>query len=147
MAWDWDKLQQQKKAKSGGGGGREGETPPSLDEVFGKIKNLKGKFGGSWIIILIILIAILGYNMIYKIDPDEVGVIQRFGKHVRTTYPGLHFKWPRGTCPENSKRRVWVSYDRSRCPHPVCLRVGLSQRISDADRGSQCGRGSLGGAV
>jgi len=98
MAWDWDKLQQQKKAKSGrsGSGGGEGETPPNLDEVFDKIKNLKGKIGGSWIIILIIIIAILGYNTIYKIDPDEVGVIQRFGKHVRTTYPGLHFKWPRG---------------------------------------------------
>lgn len=96
MAWDWDKLQQQKKAKSGGGGGGDSEGPPNLDEVLGKIKDLKGKIGGSWIIILIILIAVLGYNTIYKIDPDEVGVIQRFGKHIRTTYPGLHFKWPRG---------------------------------------------------
>ncbi len=96
MAWDWDKLQQQKKAKSGGGGGGDSETPPNLDEVLDKIKDLKGKIGGSWIIILIILIFVLAWNTIYKIDPDEVGVIQRFGKHVRTTYPGLHIKWPRG---------------------------------------------------
>jgi len=27
---------------------------------------------------------------------NEVGVIQRFGKYVRTTTPGLHFKLPRG---------------------------------------------------
>jgi membrane protease subunit HflK len=96
MAWDWDKLQQQKKARPGGGsGGGDGE-PPQLDEVLEKIKNLKGKIGGSWIIILIILILILAWNTIYKINPDEVGVIQRFGKHVQTTYPGLHVKWPSG---------------------------------------------------
>lgn len=101
MAWDWDKLQQQKKTKSGGsgsgsGGGSDGESSPQLDEVLEKIKDLKGRIGGSWIIIVIFLIFILGWNTIYKIDPDEVGVIQRFGKHVRTTYPGLHIKWPRG---------------------------------------------------
>jgi len=27
---------------------------------------------------------------------DEVGVVQRFGKYVRTTSPGLNFKFPRG---------------------------------------------------
>jgi len=93
MAWDWDKLQQQKKGRSSGG---DGETPPQLDEVFERIKELKSKIGGSWIIIVIILIVILGWNTIYKIEPEEVGVVQRFGKHVRTTYPGLHIKWPRG---------------------------------------------------
>ena len=30
----------------------------------------------------------------YQIDPEEVGVILRFGKYVRTTTPGLHFKIP-----------------------------------------------------
>ena len=90
MAWDWDKLQQQKQGKHGGG------APPQMDDVLEKIKEMKSKFGGSWIIIVIILVFILAWNMIYIIDPDEAGVIQRFGKHVRTTPPGPHIKWPRG---------------------------------------------------
>jgi membrane protease subunit HflK len=90
MAWDWDKLQQQKQGRSGGG------APPQMDDVLNKIKDVRRKFGGSWIIIIIIFVIILAWNMIYKIDPDEVGVIQRFGKHVRTTPPGPHIKWPSG---------------------------------------------------
>jgi len=31
---------------------------------------------------------------IYSTGPDEVGVVQRFGKYVRTTQPGLHLKLP-----------------------------------------------------
>ena len=34
--------------------------------------------------------------MIYTIGVDEVGVVQRFGKYVRTTSPGLNFKAPSG---------------------------------------------------
>ena len=89
MAWDWDKLQQQKKARQGG-------PPPQVDEVLEKFKNMKGRFPGVWIIIVIMVMIFLGYNMIYKINPNEVGVIQRFGKHVRTTMPGAHIKWPAG---------------------------------------------------
>ncbi len=89
MSWDWEKLQQQKRSRQGG-------SPPQVDEVLEKIKNLKGRFPGVWIIIAIIVLFFLGYSMIYKIDPDEVGVVQRFGKHVRTTMPGPHIKWPAG---------------------------------------------------
>ena len=89
MAWDWDKLQQQKQGRPGG-------QPPQVDEVLEKIREMKVRFPGSWIIIVLFIIAILAYNMIYKIDPDEVGVIQRFGRHTRTTYPGPHLKWPSG---------------------------------------------------
>jgi modulator of FtsH protease HflK len=39
---------------------------------------------------------VLAWTTFYQIDPDEVGVVQRFGKHVRTTDPGLHFKLPIG---------------------------------------------------
>jgi len=32
----------------------------------------------------------------YQIEKDEAGVVQRFGKYVRTTTPGLHLKMPFG---------------------------------------------------
>ncbi len=46
--------------------------------------------------ILVIVVVVLLYGSIYQISPDEMGVILRFGKFVRTTDPGLHFKLPLG---------------------------------------------------
>ncbi len=94
MAWDWDKLQQQMKGSSSGGspGG-----PPKMDDVFEKIKGAKGKFpGGIWIIVLLIILFLLGTSCFYTVDVDEVGIVQRFGRYVRTVQPGLNFKLPRG---------------------------------------------------
>jgi membrane protease subunit HflK len=31
---------------------------------------------------------------VYRVQPDEQGVVLRFGKWVETTQPGLHFHWP-----------------------------------------------------
>ncbi len=93
MAWDWDKLQQQKKGSSGRGTG----GPPDIGEVLEKIKGARGKFPGkTWIIIVVIILIILGSSCFYTVGVDEVGVVQRFGKYVRTSQPGLSFKLPRG---------------------------------------------------
>jgi len=89
MTWDWDKLQQQRHGKPGG-------TPPQMDDILEKIRHMKGRFRGSWIIIILILVFILGFSMVYTVAVDEVGVIQRFGKFVRITQPGLNFKLPAG---------------------------------------------------
>jgi membrane protease subunit HflK len=89
MAWDWDKLQQQKQ-------GRQGGTPPQMDEVLDKIKTMKGRFPGFLIIIILAILIVLGSSMVYKVGVNERGIIQQFGKHVRTTMPGLHFKLPNG---------------------------------------------------
>ena len=43
-----------------------------------------------------ILILILLVGSFYQIEPEEMGVILRFGKFVRTTGPGLHLKIPLG---------------------------------------------------
>ena len=47
-------------------------------------------------VILGIIIVILLFGSIYQVSPEETGVILRFGKFVRTTDPGLHFKLPLG---------------------------------------------------
>ncbi len=36
------------------------------------------------------------FSGLYTVGPDEAGVIRRFGKYIRTTDPGLHFKIPMG---------------------------------------------------
>lgn len=43
-----------------------------------------------WLIPLLVLVL----GSWYTIQPDEVGVIQRFGRYTRTETPGLHFKLP-----------------------------------------------------
>ena len=87
MAWDWDKL---KKQQQGPGGG----MPPGVDEVVKKFKNLK--LPGGWIIILVALVIYFGSSAFFTVAVDEVGVVQRFGKYIRTAQPGLSFKLPRG---------------------------------------------------
>src|SRR5258708_1990241 len=53
---------------------------------------------GAWILPLaIIFIVFLAMGSVfYEVGPDEVGVVQFFGKYVRTTNPGLHSKMPFG---------------------------------------------------
>ena len=45
---------------------------------------------------LIVALVLVGWvaTSIYKVQPDEQGVVLRFGKWVDTTQPGLHFHWP-----------------------------------------------------
>ncbi len=47
-------------------------------------------------ILIGIVAVILLIGSIYQVSPEEIGVILRFGKFVRTADPGLHFKLPLG---------------------------------------------------
>ena len=90
MAWDWEKLQQQQKRNRPEG------PPPQWGDLFEKLKGFKGKFPrGGWIIAILVALY-FATTMFYTVAVDEVGVVQRFGRYVRTTQPGLNFKLPRG---------------------------------------------------
>lgn len=43
---------------------------------------------------LLLLIIWLVPGIFYFVEPDEEGVVTRFGKYTKTTQPGLHFKFP-----------------------------------------------------
>jgi len=89
------------------GGGSDGNgsgtrrEPPNLDDV---IKNFQktinkfsgGKSGGSKPIVygLLIVLALYVASGLYRVLPDEQGVVLRFGKFVNTTQPGLHYHFP-----------------------------------------------------
>jgi membrane protease subunit HflK len=85
---------------SGNGSGSR-QDPPSIDDV---IKNLQktinkfsgGKSGGSRPIVIGLIIIALLYvaSGLYRVLPDEQGVVLRFGKYVNTTQPGLHYHIP-----------------------------------------------------
>ena len=45
-------------------------------------------------ILIIIAIIIVGASSAFQVNTEEVGVVTRFGEHVRNVNPGLHFKLP-----------------------------------------------------
>ena len=86
----------------GGNGGGRGPTPPDIDEIIKKIQKTINRFipgrgaGGSKPIFLglIILVIIWVASGLYRVLPDEQGVVLRFGKFVNTTQPGLNYHIP-----------------------------------------------------
>ena len=85
----------------GNGSGRKGgPTPPNIDEIIKKIQDLIKKFipgNGSKkpiILGLVIVIAIWAFSGLYRVLPDEQGIVLRFGKFVSTTQPGLNYHIP-----------------------------------------------------
>ena len=86
---------------SGNGGFRKGPTPPNIDEIINKLQSIinrflgGGKGGAKPIIIgLIILLIVWTLSGLYRVLPDEQGVVLRFGKFVKTTQPGLNYHLP-----------------------------------------------------
>ena len=86
----------------GNGSGRRGPTPPDVDEIIRnfqeKIKKiLPGGFssGGKPIVLgLVVLLVIWALSGLYRVLPDEQGVVLRFGKFTSTTQPGLNYHIP-----------------------------------------------------
>ncbi len=85
----------------GNGGFRRGPTPPDIDEIVKKIQNTINRFtgggkGGARTILfgLIILAILWTLSGLYRVLPDEQGVVLRFGKFVNTTQPGLNYHFP-----------------------------------------------------
>ncbi|MBN1270721.1 MAG: FtsH protease activity modulator HflK [Candidatus Aminicenantes bacterium] len=56
----------------------------------------KIKKGLVQLIVIGVIIVIFLFSSIYQIGPEEIGVILRFGKFIRTSDPGLHLKLPFG---------------------------------------------------
>ena len=86
----------------GGNGSGKGPTPPDIDAIIKDIQNKINKFlpggsksGGKPIgLILIILVFVWLASGLYRVGPDEQGVVLRFGKFIKTTQPGLHYHIP-----------------------------------------------------
>ena len=59
---------------------------------------VKIKISGKKILLILtaVVVLILFSTGLYVINPEEVGVIQRFGKYLKTSQPGLNFKIPFG---------------------------------------------------
>jgi modulator of FtsH protease HflK len=68
-----------------------------IDIDFDKLKNFKPPNISAKSILTglaVVLGLIVVFGSFYQIQPEEVGVVLRFGKYVRKTDPGLHLKIP-----------------------------------------------------
>ena len=95
---------------TGGGGGKgpwgsgpqpSGSTPPDLEEFLrrsqDRLRNVLpgGNLGGKGLaLIALAAIAIWGLSGFFRVEPDELGVVLRFGKYVRDVKPGLNYHLP-----------------------------------------------------
>jgi membrane protease subunit HflK len=86
----------------GGNGSGRGPTPPDIDAIIKDIQNKINRFlpggsksGGKPIgLILIVLLFVWLASGLYRVLPDEQGVVLRFGKFIKTTQPGLNYHIP-----------------------------------------------------
>jgi membrane protease subunit HflK len=96
---------------SGGGGGKE---PPDLDEILRRGQDRMrqvmrgggggngngGGFGGGvpkpfvFLVAMLLLAGVAFYGFFFRVNPDEQGIVLRFGKFDRWEPSGLHFRWP-----------------------------------------------------
>ena len=86
----------------GGNGSGRGPAPPDIDEIIKKIQKTINRFlpggstkGGKPLILGLIILAIIwAASGLYRVLPDEQGVVLRFGKYTATTQPGLNYHIP-----------------------------------------------------
>jgi membrane protease subunit HflK len=81
--------------------GGNGSKPPDLEDFLRRSQDrlrsaLPGGYLGGQGIALIVLVALVlwGFSGFFRVDPDELGVVLRFGKYVRDAQPGLNFHLP-----------------------------------------------------
>jgi modulator of FtsH protease HflK len=85
----------------GGGGGPRGPIPPNFEEILRRSQDRfrhmlpRGFGGGTGFAVVAIAIVVLWLaSGFYRVLPDEVGVVLRFGAYNRTTQPGLNYHLP-----------------------------------------------------
>ena len=78
-----------------------GPTPPDLEEMLrrgqDKLKHVLpgGSFGAKGFALLALAaVALWGFSGFYRVNPDELGVVMRFGQYVRDAKPGLNYHLP-----------------------------------------------------
>jgi membrane protease subunit HflK len=89
------------KGPWGSGPQQSGPTPPDLEEFLrrsqDKLRTVLpgGSLGGKGLALMVLAaLAIWGFSGFFRVDPDELGVVLRFGKYVRDAKPGLNYHLP-----------------------------------------------------
>jgi modulator of FtsH protease HflK len=87
---------------SGSGGGRGGFQPPNFDDALRKLQNalrkiLPGGVGGGpavWGLGAAFVVILWLASGVYRVEPDQQGIVLHFGAYDRPATPGLNYHWP-----------------------------------------------------
>jgi len=77
-----------------------GSRPPDLEEFLRRSQDrlrglIPGNFGGRGVALIVLVILVLwGFSGFFRVEPDELGVVLRFGKFTREVQPGLNYHLP-----------------------------------------------------
>ena len=78
-----------------------GPTPPDLEEFLRRSQDRLrtvlpgGNLGGKGaVLIALAAVLIWGFSGFFRVDPDELGIVLRFGQYVRDAKPGLNYHLP-----------------------------------------------------
>ena len=88
------------KGPWGSGPQSQGPRPPDLEEFLRRSQDklrslLPGNLGGRGIaLIALVVVALWGFSGFFRVEPEELGVVLRFGKFVREVQPGLNYHLP-----------------------------------------------------
>jgi membrane protease subunit HflK len=89
------------KGPWGSGPQQQGPTPPDLEEILRRGQDRLRRFlpGGSlggrgFALLALAVIVLWGFSGFFRVEPDELGVVMRFGKEVREVQPGLNYHLP-----------------------------------------------------
>ena len=99
------------KGPWGSGPQSSGPNPPDLEELLRRSQDklrtvlpggdllLAGRllwsFGGRGLALIVLaVLALWGFSGFFRVEPDELGVVLRFGKYVRDVQPGLNYHLP-----------------------------------------------------
>ncbi len=89
------------KGPWGSGPQPSGPTPPDLEELLRRSQDKLrmvlpgGGFGGRGLILVALAaVALWGFSGLFRVEPDELGVVLRFGRYVRDAQPGLRYHLP-----------------------------------------------------
>ncbi|HJS62670.1 MAG TPA: FtsH protease activity modulator HflK [Pseudolabrys sp.] len=89
------------KGPWGSGPQSPGSTPPDLEEILRRGQDRLrrvlpgGNLGGRGFALIVLgVLALWGFSGFFRVEPDELGVVLRFGKQVREVQPGLNYHLP-----------------------------------------------------
>jgi len=84
----------------GSGPQSQGPRPPDLEDFLRRSQDklrawLPGNFGGRGIALIALAgVALWGFSGFFRVEPDEIGVVLRFGEFTREVQPGLNYHLP-----------------------------------------------------
>jgi modulator of FtsH protease HflK len=89
------------KGPWGSGSPPSGSSPPDLEELLrrgqDKLRTVLpgGNLSGRGIALIVLAaVALWGFSGFFRVEPDELGLVMRFGKYIRDAKPGLNYHIP-----------------------------------------------------